>query len=821
MTTHTPPSPCRFRLSGRREHEQDAFFEAALEQAGWIRDDDNWDTCWHTGMPERAAFRSTSPTRTINHIPGNNCLTIKDRLYGTIRGLQERVAATREPDDPAVARTQFVPVVYSMPDDYHALQAAAQRDPDQLWLLKPKNSARGRDIRLLDDVAEAPTDSRWMVQGYLHRPHLMDQRKYVLRLYVLITSIEPLRVYLYDQGFAKLASCEYTLDDRSNPFVHQTNPDVNARNADAESPVVFIDLERYCEWLRQQGHDDQALFARIRDRVALTMISAREPMRAASERFGADARGCYELIGLDVLVDADLNPWLIECNLSPSMGVCAAPDDGGTIEEAVKRRMVADMVSLVGLDQPDRVRAAPDDPAATITAEADAEQARAGDFRRVVPAVDDPDQLRFFPFPRRADVILADHVAGRRVERPRAQPWHAAEIIHDGALTLYNDYSGALYSPNPAAALIWLRAGEGDEPAAIARELAAASGLDADDDNALQPLEQQIWDALADWAWSRLLTQRATMTPLPQPARIERNAGDPDHDPSPVTLALQAGRMPTTVRISSRPAARYIQALLAPMASDRDQPDGRRLEIARDRAGYALIADGRAIAGSVPLARLGTTLAADLLQSAPDDGEIATPAALIGLDDGASALLVCRGDDAGDDALALALAAEMALPVHGGVRLDVAESGQARGVGTPLRLRRDRDATLRAGGGDATTRTPDAWACWSHDVSGYLLPSAPSRDHAARRVETVIIHQTAADGGSAEPQMLDVPTALGALLDQASRAGGHPVDGASASQLASWLSERRLIQSTDPDPIRAAGRLIRLLDLHALAHSTS
>ena len=821
MTTHTTPSPFRFRLSGRREHEQDAFFEAALEQAGWVRDDDHWDTCWHTGMPERAVFRATSPTHTVNHIPGNNCLTIKDRLYDTIRGLQERIAVTRDPDDPAVARTQFVPVVYSMPDDYHTLQAAAQRDPDQLWLLKPKNSARGRDIRLLDDVAETPTDSRWMVQGYLHRPHLMDQRKYVLRLYVLITSIEPLRVYLYDQGFAKLASCEYTLDDRSNPYIHQTNPDVNARNADAESPVVFIDLERYGEWLRQQGHDDQALFARIRDLVALTMISAREPMRAATERFGADARGCYELIGLDVLVDDDLNPWLIECNLSPSMGVCASPEDGGTIEEAVKRQMVADVVSLVGLDQPDRVCAAPDDPAATLTAEADAEQARAGNFRRVVPAVDDPGQLQFFPFPRRADVILADHVAGRRVERPWAQPWHAAEIIHDGALTLYNDYSGALYSPNPAAALIWLRASEGDKPDAIARELAAASGLDTDDDDTLQPLEQQIWDALADWAWSRLLVQGMPTVTHPRPASIGDDTVDPDQDQTRVTLALQAGRMPTTVRISSHPAARHIQPLLAPMVSESDQPGACQLEIIRDRAGYALIAEGRVIAGSVPLAALGTTLAAYLLKSAADDGEIATPAALVGLDDDASALLVRRGDDAGDDALALALAAEMAQPVHGGVRLDIAESGLARGVGTPLRLRRDRDETLRTDNSVTTGGESARYATWSRDASGYLLSSASSRERSARRIETVIVHQPAADGESDEPRTLDVPTVLGVLLEQATRAGGHAVDGATATHLATWLSERRLLRSTDADPVRAAGRIIRLLDLQAGAHSTS
>ena len=475
---HTTSRRRRFRLSGRREREQDHFFEEALDPTLWEPGDDSaWETCWHTGMPERATFRATAPGRTVNHIPGNNCLTVKSRLYQTIRGLHDRAAATRAPHDPELAQVDFVPSVYSMPEDYHALQQAAQDAPAQRWLLKPKNAARGRDIRLLEDAAEAPADSRWMVQAYLDRPHLMNERKYVLRLYVLVSAIEPLRVYLYEQGFAKLASCPYTLDDIDNPYIHLTNPDVNAHNDAADSPVVFVDFERYRQWLREQGHDDAALFRRLREMVALTMIGAREPMMAATTRFGADPRGCCELIGLDCMVDADLRPWLLECNLSPSLGVCAAPADGGDVEEAIKRRLVADMVNLVGLNEASRERATPDAPAADLVAEADAELGRAGGFARVFPSAEATELMPFFAFPRAADRILAEHAAGRPLPAPRAQAWRVAEIIADDQLTLYGEASGELYATNPSAALIWLRASEGTDPDTITQELAQASGI--------------------------------------------------------------------------------------------------------------------------------------------------------------------------------------------------------------------------------------------------------------------------------------------------------------------------------------------------------
>lgn len=41
--------------------------------------------------------------------------------------------------------------------------------------------------------ANVPSDSEWIIQRYLSNPHLFQGRKYILRYYVLITSVESLR----------------------------------------------------------------------------------------------------------------------------------------------------------------------------------------------------------------------------------------------------------------------------------------------------------------------------------------------------------------------------------------------------------------------------------------------------------------------------------------------------------------------------------------------------------------------------------------------------------------------------------------------------
>ena len=50
-----------------------------------------------------------------------------------------------------------------------------------------------------------------------------------------------------------------------------------------------------------------------------------------------------ELYGFDILIDADLKPWLLEVNLSPSLGC------DSSFDMSVKSAMLADLLTLIGL----------------------------------------------------------------------------------------------------------------------------------------------------------------------------------------------------------------------------------------------------------------------------------------------------------------------------------------------------------------------------------------------------------------------------------------------------------------------------------------
>lgn len=71
-----------------------------------------------------------------------------------------------------------------------------------------------------------------IVSFYIDRPLLINQKKFDMRVYVVVTSFHPLRVYMYQEGLARFATEEYSNDPNvlRNKFVHLTNFSINKKN---------------------------------------------------------------------------------------------------------------------------------------------------------------------------------------------------------------------------------------------------------------------------------------------------------------------------------------------------------------------------------------------------------------------------------------------------------------------------------------------------------------------------------------------------------------------------------------------------------------
>lgn len=129
---------------------------------------------------------------------------------------------------------------------------------NNLWIVKPGGLSRGRKIKLFDNYvdickyAELPyalapsglqlfdatlpqvqfqtaTKKTWVCQKYIENPLLLMSRKFDIRVWVVVTSWNPLKVYYYKNCYARFGAADYDAQRKDNLFAHLTNNTVTSK----------------------------------------------------------------------------------------------------------------------------------------------------------------------------------------------------------------------------------------------------------------------------------------------------------------------------------------------------------------------------------------------------------------------------------------------------------------------------------------------------------------------------------------------------------------------------------------------------------------
>ena len=105
------------------------------------------------------------------------------------------------------AEYEICPPTYIFPEDYK--RWCAEREASNfksMYIMKPSASSCGRGIHIIGRKQEVKKKSGYVVSSYIKKPHLIEGRKYDLRIYVLVTSFDPLRVYMFKEGLVRFAT---------------------------------------------------------------------------------------------------------------------------------------------------------------------------------------------------------------------------------------------------------------------------------------------------------------------------------------------------------------------------------------------------------------------------------------------------------------------------------------------------------------------------------------------------------------------------------------------------------------------------------------
>ena len=269
------------------------------DERKWILTDseDEWNIYWANVGKIRKIFSLESGIRLrddqiVNHFPNHYELTRKDLMVKNIKRYRKNL---EKQQNKAAHLLDFVPTSYNIPGDYPIFEnefrkQIIERDQSKKknrkyttssnnnstnndtnnnlentgsqnlvnynnfntkqrglkWILKPASRAQGSGIFIINRLSQLKkwtnsskynNNETYVISKYIEKPLLIGGRKFDLRLFALVTSYRPLKIYFYSKGFARFSNVKYTTerDQMNNTEVHLTNVAIQ-KHSEAYNP---------------------------------------------------------------------------------------------------------------------------------------------------------------------------------------------------------------------------------------------------------------------------------------------------------------------------------------------------------------------------------------------------------------------------------------------------------------------------------------------------------------------------------------------------------------------------------------------------------
>ncbi|KAL5009069.1 hypothetical protein ScPMuIL_014650 [Solemya velum] len=279
---------------------------AVFERIGYVfgEADSDWDVMWSHDYPfvKLAAYVSNlKPHQKVNHFPGSGYITSKVSL--------------------ATSPFSFMPLAFKLPSDKDMFLNHSKHHPDKMWVQK-SNNHRGIQIKKITSLDLDNVDT--FVQEYISRPFLIDGKKFDIGVYTILTSIDPLRIYIVDSDVL-LRFCikdyypfdagdtpKYVVEDNYTPVWDMPS----LRKIYEDMHHSFKDT--FDIYLKQQGLNADKMWSDIRDAIASVHLEKEPLMKKASSKY-KNGRNFFEMVRFDFVLDIDMKLYLMEVNMSPNL----------------------------------------------------------------------------------------------------------------------------------------------------------------------------------------------------------------------------------------------------------------------------------------------------------------------------------------------------------------------------------------------------------------------------------------------------------------------------------------------------------------------
>uniref|UniRef100_A0A1B6HDY0 Tubulin--tyrosine ligase-like protein 9 n=1 Tax=Homalodisca liturata TaxID=320908 RepID=A0A1B6HDY0_9HEMI len=310
-----------------------------------------WDVYWCDVGTTREALEMCKHGghQRVPHFRNNSELTTKNMLFRNMKRYKRTLVQNGKTKEAELC--DCLPIIFELPAEYLMFVEEYRKSPGNTWIVKPARGSKGRGIFLfqkLKDLMEWREQQRaqceeqdrfWLIQRYIEKPYLIGGCKFDLRIFVLVTSYQPLRAWMARDGFARIAGSQYSLSSLQDNLVHLTNSalQISAAGDPCRQGCKWsIHKLRHFLTARHGASMVSATFDLMARQVVSSLCSVQSSVVQSNHSF--------ELYGYDILLDEKLTPWLLEVNASPTLLPTSLED------YQLKYNMIEDVFNILDME---------------------------------------------------------------------------------------------------------------------------------------------------------------------------------------------------------------------------------------------------------------------------------------------------------------------------------------------------------------------------------------------------------------------------------------------------------------------------------------
>ena len=208
-----------------------------------------------------------------------------------------------------------------------------------MWIIKPINLNRGRCIQVMNDTdaiveylqkiqemkkIESENNDNFkcehiILQKYLEKPLLYQERKFDIRIWIMLIAGQENFVYIFKQGHLKATCAKFDINSSSH-FIHLTNYSVQKHNVDFSKIEIGNEIS-YEEFQNEldKNNSGKNFFKDIYPKIVYIIRLAVGAGKSNINHL--NRTNCFEIFGCDFILDQKYKPYLLEINLNPGLEI--------------------------------------------------------------------------------------------------------------------------------------------------------------------------------------------------------------------------------------------------------------------------------------------------------------------------------------------------------------------------------------------------------------------------------------------------------------------------------------------------------------------